>query len=243
VPISATGVRYVLARHDLETATQRLLALEAVLARGTVALSPSQRAALARAAAEREARGDFDSDAPGACATQDTLALGTLPSGRRLFQQTFVDTYSRLVVAKLYERKAPDTAVDLLRERVAPLFARHGIGLVRVLTDRGAEYCGPPGHPYEQWLRAAGVVHARVQTPSAQTNGLCERLHRTLLAEVYGPAFRQHRHLTRLTLQRVLEGWLRVYNEQRANHEGACRGRTPLETFADVRRGERQRHR
>jgi transposase InsO family protein len=60
----------------------------------------------------------------------------------RIYQQTFIDTYSKVATVKLYDRKTPITAADLLNDRVLPFFEQHGITLLRVLTDRGTEYCG-----------------------------------------------------------------------------------------------------
>ena len=62
----------------------------------------------------------------------------------RIYQQTFVDTYSKVAFAKLYDRKTPLTAADLLNDRVIPFFDEEGVKLQRVLTDRGTEYCGNP---------------------------------------------------------------------------------------------------
>ena len=36
----------------------------------------------------------------------------------RIYQQTFIDTYSKVTFAKLYDRKTPITAADLLNDRV-----------------------------------------------------------------------------------------------------------------------------
>lgn len=40
----------------------------------------------------------------------------------RIYQQTFVDTYSKVAFAKLYDRKTPITADDKLNDRVIPFF-------------------------------------------------------------------------------------------------------------------------
>lgn len=55
----------------------------------------------------------------------------------RIYQQTFVDTYSKVAFAKLYDRKTPITAADLLNDRVIPFFDAREVKLLRVLTDRG----------------------------------------------------------------------------------------------------------
>jgi len=64
----------------------------------------------------------------------------------RIYQQSFIDTYAKVAFAKLYDRKTPITAADLLNDRVLPFYDEHGIALCRVLTDRGTEYCGRPEH-------------------------------------------------------------------------------------------------
>ncbi len=35
-----------------------------------------------------------------------------------MYQQTFIDTYAKVAFAKLYDRKTPLTAADLLNDRV-----------------------------------------------------------------------------------------------------------------------------
>lgn len=57
----------------------------------------------------------------------------------RVYQQSFLDTYSKMAFAKLYDRKSPITAADLLNDRVLPFFEDHEIALSRLLTDRGTE--------------------------------------------------------------------------------------------------------
>jgi hypothetical protein len=64
----------------------------------------------------------------------------------RIYQQTFIDTYAKVAFAKLYDRKTPITAADLLNDRVVPFYDAHEVKLCRELTDRGTEYCGNPEH-------------------------------------------------------------------------------------------------
>jgi hypothetical protein len=40
----------------------------------------------------------------------------------RVYQQTFIATYTKVACAKLYDRKTPITAADLLNDRVLPFF-------------------------------------------------------------------------------------------------------------------------
>jgi transposase InsO family protein len=76
--------------------------------------------------------------------------------------------------------------------RVLPFFEEHDVKLLRVLTDRGSEYCGnPERHEYELYLAVEDIDHSRTKTKSPQTNGICERFHKTVLNEFYRVAFRK----------------------------------------------------
>ena len=104
------------------------------------------RAALEKAKTEKEAQGEFESECPGYCGAQDTFYVGNMKGVGRIYQQTFIDTYSKLAFTKLYDRKTPITAADLLNDRIVPFFDEKDVKLCRVLTDRGTEYCGNPEH-------------------------------------------------------------------------------------------------
>ena len=153
----------------------------------------------------------------------------------RIYQQTFIDTYSKVGFAKLYDRKTPITAADLLNDRVLPFFDQHEIPLNRVLTDRGTEYCGAPErHEYELYLAVENIDHTRTKTRHPQTNGICERFHKTMLNEFYRVAFRKKIYRTLDELQADLDHWVQEYNEQRSHQGRWCYGKTPWQTFADT---------
>ena len=110
----------------------------------------------------------------------------------RIYQQTFIDTYAKVAFAKLYDRKTPITAADLLNDRVVPFYDASEVRLCRVLTDRGTEYCGnPEHHEYELYLALEDIDHSRTKTKSPQTNGIVERFHKTVLDEFYRVVFRK----------------------------------------------------
>lgn len=52
---------------------------------------------------------------------QDTYYVGNIKGVGRIYQQTFIDTYSRVAFAKVYDRKNAITAADILNDRGASI--------------------------------------------------------------------------------------------------------------------------
>jgi transposase InsO family protein len=235
IPISPAGVRCVWKRQGLENLNKRLRALEAKVARESHILTEAQLAALEKAKVEKEAHGELESECPGYCGAQDTFYVGTLQGVGRIYQQTFIDTYSKVGFAKLYDRKTSLTAADLLNDQVVPFFEAHEVPLSRILTDRGTEYCGSPdSHEYELYLAIENIEHTRTTVKSPQTNGIVERFHKTMRNEFYRITFRKKIYTTLTDLQSDLDGWLREDNEERVHQGRWCYGRTPMQTFLDT---------
>ena len=228
------GVRSVWLRHDLETFKKRLKALEAKVAQEGIILTESQLAALEKSQSDREAHGEIESQHPGYLGSQDTYYVGTIKGVGRIYQQTFIDTYSRVAMAKLYTEKTAITAADLLNDRVVPFFAEQGIPLLRILTDRGTEYCGKPeNHAYQLYLAVEDIDHTRTKANSPQTNGVCERFHKTMQDECYSLLFRKKLYRTLEELQVDVDEWIRHYTEERPLSGRYCYGKTPWQTFLE----------
>jgi transposase InsO family protein len=171
----------------------------------------------------------------GAWRVRERFYVGNLKGVGRVYQQTFIDTYAKVAFAKLYDRKTPITAADLLNDRVIPFFDSHEVKLMRMLTDRGSEYCGnPERHEYELYLAVEDVDHTRTKTKSPQTNGICERFHKTALNEFYRVAFRKKVYRSLDELQTDLDSWIAGYNEARPHQGRWCFGKTPMQTFLDA---------
>lgn len=235
--VSPSGVRSVWLRHDLANFKQRLKALEVKVAKEGLVLTESQVQALERKKLDDEACGEIDTAHPGYLGSQDTFYVGTFKGVGRVYQQTYVDTYAKVAHCKLYTTKTPITAADLLNDRVLPFYGEHELPVLRILTDRGTEYCGKvEQHDYQLYLALNDIEHTRTKTRHPQTNGICERFHKTILQEFYQPALRRKIYNTLEELQADLDEWLDYYNNERTHQGKKCCGRTPMATLEDGKR-------
>lgn len=235
--VSPGGVRSIWLRHELNSFKLRLKALEKQLADNqSMILTEAQVVALEKSKQEKEAHGEIETEHPGYLGAQDTYYVGTIKGIGRIYQQTFIDTYSKTVFVKLYDRKNALVAADLLNDRVLPFFEQQEVPLLRILTDRGTEYCGSlQNHEYQLYLAIENIDHTRTKARHPQTNGICERFHRTIQDEFYAIAFRKKLYTTLDDLQSDLDEWIEQYNRERTHTGKYCFGRTPLQTFRETK--------
>lgn len=234
--VSPGGVRSIWLRHDLETFRKRLKALEAKVAQEGFILTEDQVKALEKKKDEGEARGEIVTEHPGYLLAQDTYYVGTIKGVGRIYQQTVIDTYTKVAFAKLYDRKNALVAADILNSTVIPWMEEQNVQPLRILTDRGTEYCGKvESHDFQLYLAIEDIDHTRTKARSPQTNGICERFHRTMQNEFYTVAFRKKIYSSMEELQKDINKWLEEYNGERPHTGKYCYGKTPLQTFVEAK--------
>lgn len=234
ITVSPGGVRSIWLRHDLETFKKRLKALEAKSAQEGLVLTEEQVKALEKAKEEKEAHGEIETAHPGYLLGQDTYYVGVIKGVGRIYQQTVIDTYSRVAFVQLYDRKNALVAAEILNGQVIPWFEEQGVRALRILTDRGTEYCGRrEDHEYQLYLSIEDIDHTKTKARSPQTNGICERFHQTIQNEFYATAFRKKIYNSVEELQADVAQWIEEYNNERPHSGRYCYGKTPMATFRE----------
>jgi transposase InsO family protein len=238
VQVSAGGVRGVWQRHGLLTRHERLLRLEKSTAERKIALSDEQIRLLERFSPEFRER-HIEAPHTGALVAVDTFFVGALKGVGKVYLQTAIDCHSRYAWARLYPNKLPLTAVQLMNNDVLPTFEAHGARIETVLSDNGREFCGREDrHPYELFLQLEGIEHRTTRVKRPQSNGIVERLHRTLLDEHFRVEGRRAWFETIAEMQTVLDQYLVEYNTKRPHQGRGMNGRTPIKAFVEGIRKE-----
>ena len=153
-------------RHDLQPLAKRLKALEARLAQEPDhVLSEAQVRAMEKAKQERKRMARSRRLVPAVWARRIRLTSERIKGIGRIYQQTFIDTYTKVAFEKLYDRKDALVAADLLNDRVVLFFEEQEVSLLRILTYRGTEYCGQrEHHEYQLYLAVENIDHPRTKT-------------------------------------------------------------------------------
>lgn len=229
--VSPGTVRNIWIKEDLVTRYKRLLRLEEEKNGRDIDLTEEQILFLEKAnPCFRERK--VESLYPGYLLSQDTFHVGRIKGVGRIWLQAVVDTYGSFAFGKLYTSKLPETAVDVLYDRVLPFYESQGLKIEHVLTDNGREYCGRPMiHPYEIFLELNDIEHRRTKVARPRTNGFVERFNRTVLDEFFRETFREKFYTSVEELQEDLDRWLHSYNYERPHRGYRNMGRRPIETI------------
>jgi transposase InsO family protein len=233
VAVSAGGVRGVWQRHNLLTKHERLLRLEKATAERKIELREDQIRLLERFSPEFRER-HIEAPHTGSLVAVDTFFVGVLKGVGKIYLQTAIDCHSRYAWARLYPSKLPVTAVHLMNNDVIPTFEANGAKIATVLSDNGREFCGRPDrHPYELFLQLEDIEHRTTRVKRPQSNGIVERLHRTLLDEHFRVEGRKTWFETIDEMQVVLDDYLVGYNTKRPHQGRGMNGRTPQTAFRE----------
>jgi transposase InsO family protein len=233
IAVSSGGVRGVWQRHNLLTKHERLLRLEKATAERKIELREDQIRLLERFSPEFRER-HIEAPFTGSLVAVDTFFVGVLKGVGKIYLQTAIDCHSRYAWARLYPSKLPVTAVHLMNNDILPTFEAHNAKIETVLSDNGREFCGRPDqHPYELFLQLEEIEHRTTRVKRPQSNGIVERLHRTLLDEHFRVEGRKTWFESIEEMQVVLDEYLVGYNTKRPHQGRGMNGRTPLVAFRE----------
>jgi transposase InsO family protein len=233
VHIGVGAIRGIWQRHNILLKQQRLLRLEQHYKTNTIALTENHVKLLEKFDSEFRER-HIQADFTGQLVAMDTFMVGNLKGIGKIYLQTVVDCHSRFAFGHLYTSKVSVTAVHVLNEKVLPFFEEHDYPIVTILTDNGREYCGRmDGHPFELFLQLEDIEHRTTRVRRPQSNGIVERLHRTLLEEHFGIQGRVKFYENLQEMQNDLDSYLHVYNHERAHQGRNMNGRTPHQAFVE----------
>lgn len=234
VLISPGGVHPARQRHNPESLKKRPAAPEAKSAAESLVLAGAQVRALEKAKEEKEARGETETAHPGYLGAQDTSHAGTPKGVGRTYQQTLIDTHTRIAHVRLYDHKNAPAAAEPLNDRALPWPEEEDARLPRMPTDRGTEYRGTAAHhEHELYPAPEDTEHTKTKARHPQTNGTCERSHRTIPEESHQVAFRTTPYTSIEQLQTDVDRRAAWHNAERPHSGRYCDGRTPRRTWAE----------
>ena len=233
VNVGSGAVRGVWQRHSLLSKHQRLLRLEKHCQANGMSLTDAQIRLLERFDPEFRER-HIQADHTGHLVAIDTFMVGNLKGIGKVYLQTVVDCHSRYAWGNLYTSKLPITAVHVLNDKVLPFFDEHGAKINTILSDNGREFCGREDrHPFELFLQLEEIEHRTTQVRRPQSNGIVERLHKTLLDEHFRVKGRVVFYESIEQMQADLDEYLVLYNTERAHQGRNMNGRTPHQAFVE----------
>ncbi len=216
--ISPNGVWRTLRRHGLSRRADRLALVAGYQARYEIPREP-------------EAPRHIQADNPGDLVQIDCFYVGRLSGTKGLvWQHTAVDVVSNYCWAELHTspRNPKESHCSALARRVASELAVSGWRLKALSTDNGSEFRNAR---FTGTVESLGAEHRLIRAGRPTSNGVVERMHRTILEECWRPSFARSLVPKLTALRRDLYSYLRYYNVDRAHTGRHTRGRTPAEVL------------
>jgi transposase InsO family protein len=167
---------------------------------------------------------------PGLDVQIDTKYLDT-PPGKpyRYYQYTATDSATRMRILRIYDEKSAYYAVLFLKDIVK----RFPFRVLAVRTDNGVEFTNGPfkrDHPFTLECARLDIRHILNKPAHPQSNGKCERSHRTDEEEFY----RRYPAKDPKEWQYRLPKWEYEYNYQRAHQ--ALGNITPYQAWINYKK-------
>ena len=164
---------------------------------------------------------------PGANIQIDIKYLDPI-AGRKEYQYSAIDEYSRLLYARIYDHISVHNTKRFLGDAL-DFFEKHRVRVRQVQTDHGSEftYAMLPHvvcqHPFEQALQDQAIVHKLTPIGKPHLQGKVERLHRIADEE-----FHDRRHFRSCPQRRrAFAAWVTYYNHRRPH--GSLNWNTPVQ--------------
>ena len=118
---------------------------------------------------------------------------------------SILDGYSRYLLHWEIREHMTETDVELILQRAREKFPT---ARPRIISDNGPQFIA---REFKQFIRACGMTHVRTSPGYPQSNGKLERWHKT----IKGEAIRPQTPLTLEQARRVVDKFVRYYNEVR----------------------------
>jgi transposase InsO family protein len=230
VRVSSPTVQKILMQHGMRNRHQRLFILEQEAVYGGIQLTPEQAAAIEKANPCFRER-HRETNCPGALLAQDTLFVGHLRGGKRVYLQAVVDTYGSYAFGLLHTGRPYESAAAVLEKRVLPFYRERGFAVRNIVTDSGKEYYGTAAFPYRSLLAVYHIGHPDIGAAPPIPNGFVEHFNSIVQREFFGKALQKRLYRSVEALQQDFDVWLSHYNHKRPHQGYRNMGKRPVDVL------------
>lgn len=235
ITVSASGVRSIWIRHDLETKSKRTQAIRTMSLQDGLVLNPEQLATT-RAVTRIDKSGLLEKGGPGYLCFHGLKQTRNIAGIGPVFLQIFQDLYSRYTFIRLSPDKNDPSATTFLDDHVFPWFKAENTPVHKIQSDRASAFCGQ-GCPnsYQSLLREHGIEHGFRTSRGKAPDEPGLNFHQLIEDEFFRFALPSRKSWQLPALQQAADEWLTFYNESRPNNFRFCYGKPPLKAFRDAR--------